>query len=78
MDGRGRAFDNIFIERLWHTVKYQNVYLKGYETMQEAQEGLAEYFQYYNYGRLHKSLGYQRPWNVYQGINADNLNYVRC
>jgi putative transposase len=69
MDGRGRTFDNIFIERLWRSVKYQNVYLKGYETMQEAQEGLAEYFHYYNHRRLHQALNNQRPWHVYQGVN---------
>jgi len=67
MDGRGRAFDNIFIERLWRSVKYQNVYIKGYETMQEAQEGLTEYFDYYNHGRLHQSLENQRPWDIYEG-----------
>ena len=67
MDGCGRALDNIFIERLWRSVKYQNVYIKGYETMQQAQEGLAEYFQYYNHERLHQSLGYRRPWHVYTG-----------
>lgn len=67
MDGCGRALDNVFIERLWRSVKYQNVYIKGYETMQEAQEGLAEYFHYYNHGRLHQSLGYRRPWDVYTG-----------
>jgi len=67
MDGRGRAFDNIFVERLWRTVKYQNIYIKGYETMLQAQEGLTEYFEYYNHGRLHQSLGYKRPWDVYTG-----------
>lgn len=67
MDGRGRALDNVFIERLWRSVKYQNVYIKGYETMEQAQVGLAEYFDYYNHGRLHQSLGYQRPWDVYEG-----------
>jgi len=67
MDSRGRAFDNIFVERLWRTVKYQNVYIKGYETMHQAEEGLREYFHYYNHGRLHQSLGYQRPWDVYSG-----------
>ena len=67
MDGRGRALDNVFVERLWRTVKYQNVYIKGYETMQQAQEGLTEYFEYYNHGRLHQSLGYKRPWDVYTG-----------
>ena len=67
MDGRGRALDNIFVERLWRTVKYQNVYIKGYETMYQAQEGLSEYFEYYNHERLHQSLGYKRPWNIYIG-----------
>jgi putative transposase len=70
MDGRGRALDNVFVERLWRSVKYENVYLKGYETMQEAQEGLREYFDYYNNDRLHRSLGYQRPRDVYHGILA--------
>jgi len=68
MDGRGRAFDNIFIERLWRSVKYQNVYIKGYETIAQAQEGLSEYFHYYNHERRHRSLEYRRPWDVYQGI----------
>lgn len=67
MDGKGRAHDNIFIERLWRSVKYENVYIKGYETMQEAQEGLAEYFEYYNHDRLHQSLEYRYPWEVYSG-----------
>lgn len=71
MDGRGRALDNIFIERLWRSVKYQNVYIKGYETMVQAQAGLAEYFRYYNHDRLHRSLGYRRPWDVYQGITRN-------
>lgn len=65
MDGRGRALDNIFVERLWRTVKYQNVYIKGYETMQEADAGLNEYFHRYNHARRHQSLGYEHPWDVY-------------
>lgn len=67
MDGRGRAFDNIFIERLWRTVKYQNVYINGYETMQEAQDGLRAYFNRYNHERRHQSLDYEHPWDVYTG-----------
>jgi len=67
MDGRGRALDNVFVERLWRTVKYQNVYIKGYETMYQAQEGLTEYFEYYNHERLHQSLDYKRPWDIYIG-----------
>jgi len=74
MDGRGRAFDNIFVERLWRTVKYQDIYIKGYETMQEAQVGLAEYFPYYNRGRRHKSLEHLRPWDVYTGVTCDSAN----
>lgn len=66
MDGRGRALDNIFVERLWRTVKYQNVYIKGYETIHEAQEGLCEYFDYYNNERRHQSLDYEHPMSVYQ------------
>jgi putative transposase len=67
MDGRGRALDNVFVERLWRTVKYQNVYVKGYETMREAEEGLREYFMLYNHNRRHQSLDYEHPWDVYTG-----------
>jgi putative transposase len=61
MDGRGRCLDNIFIERLWRTVKYEDVYLKGYATIDEVHTGLTEYFQFYNEERPHQSLGYQTP-----------------
>ncbi|MBI1870400.1 MAG: transposase [Chlamydiae bacterium] len=61
MDGRGRAFDNIFVERLWRSVKYEDVYLKGYQTMTEAEEGLKRYFQFYTNERFHQSLGYRTP-----------------
>ncbi len=71
MDGRGRALDNVFVERLWRTVKYEDVYIKGYETMRQAQEGLRIFFEYYNCGRQHKSLNYQHPWDVYIGKGAD-------
>ena len=66
MDGRGRAYDNIFIERLWRTVKYENLYLREYETMVEATMGLRNYFEFYNQERLHQSLDYQTPAEVYQ------------
>lgn len=65
MDGRGRVWDNIFVERLWRTVKYEEVYLKSYETVREAREGLAGYFQFYNNERLHQALGYRTPREVY-------------
>lgn len=67
MDGRGRALDNVFVERLWRTVKYEDVYIKGYETMREAMEGLAAYFEYYNHRRFHSSLEDRTPWDVYSG-----------
>ena len=65
MDGRGRALDNIFVERLWRTVKYQDVYIKGYQTMLEAENGLRKYFDYYNHRRRHQGLADERPWDVY-------------
>ena len=66
MDGRGRAFDNIFVERLWRSVKHEDVYLKGYATMGELTLGLAEYFAFYNGERPHQSLGQQTPDVVYR------------
>jgi putative transposase len=61
MDGRGRAFDNIFIERLWRTVKYEDIYLKEYDTVPALAAGLASYFHFYNYQRPHQSLQYRVP-----------------
>ena len=66
MDGRGRAFDNIFVERLWRNVKHEDVYLKGYATMGELMVGLAEYFAFYNGERPHQSLGHKTPDVVYR------------
>jgi putative transposase len=66
MDGRGRALDNIFVERLWRSVKYEDVYLKGYASMGELTVGLAEYFVFYNSERPHQSLGQATPDVVYQ------------
>ena len=65
MDGRGRVFDNIFVERLWRTVKYEEVYLKDYEGADHARESLARYFAFYNEERLHQSLGYATPASAY-------------
>jgi putative transposase len=67
MDGRGRALDNIFVERLWRTVKYEDIYLKGYATPREVFRGLEEYFSYYNVERPHQSLDYRTPAAVYRG-----------
>ncbi len=65
-DGRGRALDNIFVERLWRNVKYENVYLHDYENVPQVIAGLRKYFNFYNYQRIHQSLGYQTPAAVYQ------------
>jgi len=65
MTGTGRCLDNILIERLWRTVKYNNIYIKGYETIPEATKGLKEYFEYYNERRSHSSLGDKTPDMVY-------------
>jgi putative transposase len=66
MDGRGRALDNVFVERLWRTVKYEDIYIRGYETVPELQRGLSRYFVFYNEQRLHQSLGYEAPAVVYR------------
>jgi len=65
MDGRGRYVDNIFTERLWRTVKYEEVYLSEYETLRQARSGLTRYFEFYNALRLHQALGYRTPAQVY-------------
>ena len=65
MDGRGRAMDNVFIERLWRTVKYEEIYLKDYETAWEAEDSLASYFRFYCHERIHQSLDYRTPADVY-------------
>src|SRR4029077_3663277 len=61
MDGRGRCMDNIFIERLWRSLKYEEVYLRDYRQVPEARAGIERYFQFYNYDRLHHSLEYRTP-----------------
>jgi putative transposase len=65
MDGRGRAADNIFTERLWRSVKYEEVYLNDYASPREARYGLGRYFQFYNFERPHQALGYQTPAQIY-------------
>lgn len=67
MDGKGRALDNVFVERLWRSVKYENIYPKGYETLKEVRVGLNEYFKFYNEKRPHQGLGYRTPAEVYFG-----------
>jgi len=67
MDGKGRWIDNVFIERLWRSVKYENVYLHAYENGTELRRGLAEYFDFYNAARTHQALDYRTPDQVYYG-----------
>jgi len=66
MDSKGRAFDNIFIERLWRSLKYEDIYLKDYQNMQELDKGLKNYFNFYNNQRGHQSLGYKTPVEIYR------------
>lgn len=65
LDGRGRALDNVFVERLWRAVKYEDLYIRGYEDVPALRRGLARYFALYNHARLHQALGYRTPAAVY-------------
>jgi putative transposase len=65
MDGRGRAIDNVFVERLWRSVKHEEVYLKDYRSAWEAEDSLADYFRFYCHRRIHQALGYRTPAEVY-------------
>jgi len=65
MDGRGRVYGNIFVERLWRSVKYEEVYLHDYQTVPMARSDLSAYFEFYNNERPHEPLGYQTPHEVY-------------
>jgi len=65
MDGRGRALDNIFVERLWRSVKYEHIYLRDYAAVPQLEVGLGDYFHFYNHERLHQSLDYRTPAEVH-------------
>ena len=71
MDGRGRCLDNIFTERLWRSVKYENVFLSSYQNLGAAHQGLEEYFRFYNHQRKHQSLDYRTPASVYFDLRID-------
>ena len=73
MDGKGRWMDNVFIERLWRSLKYEEVYLKAYETVAEARSGIKAWIRFYNHERTHQSLGGQTPAQVYFGVSAKEL-----
>ena len=68
MDGRGRALDNIFVERLWRSVKYEDIYLRDYQSVPEVRTGLGNYFQFYNRERPHQALQYKTPYEVHHSM----------
>jgi len=74
MDGKGRYRDNIFVERLWRTVKYEEVYLKAYQDGRDARNGIREYFRFYNYQRPHQALGYRTPAEVFASRPTEATN----
>jgi len=78
MDGKGRALDNVFTERLWRTVKYEEVYLKDYASPREARTALGDYLDFYNHRRLHQALDYQTPASVYfkKGVRPTDKNVI--
>ena len=69
MDGKGRAMDNIMVERLWRTVKYEDIYTRDYENVAELVKGLRNYFEFYNNERPHQSFGGRTPAEVYRGAS---------
>lgn len=77
MDGKGRAFDNIFIERFWRTIKYEEVYCKDYDSFEEAKDNLGLYFMFYNNRRLHQSLGYKTPKDIFLGKEKSAIARVK-
>lgn len=73
-DGKGRVFDNIFVERLWRSVKYEEVYLQDYGSVANAKESLGRYFEFYNFPRLHQALDYQPPATVHFGLQGGAIS----
>ena len=68
MDGKGRCIDNVFVERLWRSLKYEDIYLKAYANLAEARAGITRYFTFYNERRRHQALGYQTPTAFYRSL----------
>jgi putative transposase len=84
MDGRGRVFDNIFVERLWRTVKYEEVYLHQYTMVSDARRSLDKYFLFYNMERIHETLGYRTPYEIYvkerlnpKPVQANTMHHIQ-
>jgi putative transposase len=67
MDGKGRWMDNVFVERLWRSLKYEEIYLKAYDTVVDARKGISAWIEFYNFERPHQALGYRTPWEVFSG-----------
>lgn len=78
MDGRGRVYDNIFIERLWRTVKYEEVYLHDYRTVSSARFHLSNYFHFYNTDRIHEALNYRTPYEIYFKEPCNGLKQMQA
>ncbi len=74
MDGQGCALDNIFVEHLWRTVKYEHIFLHDFQSGREVKQGLHDYFQFYNHQRLHQSLDYKTPVQIYRAEHSDTPN----
>ena len=77
MDGKGRYTDNIVVERLWRTVKYEEVYLRAYTNGREAKAGLDDYFRFYNTQRPHQALGYRTPAEVFNGDSMQSTEHSK-
>ncbi len=73
MDGRGRCLDNIFIERLWRSLKYEEIYLRDYTLVPEARRGIGNWFRFYNQQRSHQSLDYRTPAELYRGKKSEAI-----
>jgi putative transposase len=70
MDGKGRYLDNIFIERLWRSLKYEDIYIRAYASVLEARRGIGGWLSFYNHERLHQALGYRTPCEVFQAVRS--------
>ena len=77
LNGKGRALDNIRMERLWRSLKYEDIYLKLYETMRELKSGVSAYFNFYNSDRFHQSLDYSVPDEMYESFSTTDWNTNR-
>ncbi len=78
MDGKGRATDNIAIERFWRSAKVERIYLNQYNTIKELKEDMLDYMDFYNYRRFHETLKYKKPMNVYfESLQMNDENYLK-